>query len=111
MTSYQSFSLDTLEKAQVSATAAYRELIRRPGFSMGMYLLPAGSQDAQHPHTADEVYIVQRGQAQLQVEGETLDVRVGDVISVDRGRDHHFLNVTDDLVVLVMFAPPDDPEA
>lgn len=111
MTSYRSFSLDALEKAQVSAATAYHEFLRRPGFSMGMYLLPAGSQDAQHPHSADEVYVIQRGQAQLQVEGETFDVGAGDVISVDQGRDHHFLNVTDDLAVLVMFAPPDDPEA
>ena len=111
MTSYQSFSLDALEKAQVSAAAAYHEFLRRPGFSMGLYLLSAGSQDAQHPHSADEVYVIQRGQAQLQVEGEIFDVGAGDVISVDRGRDHHFLNVTDDLAVLVMFAPPDDPKA
>jgi DNA-binding GntR family transcriptional regulator len=37
--------------------------------------------------------------------------RAGDVISVDRGRDHHFLNITKDLAVLVIFAPPDNPEA
>jgi hypothetical protein len=33
------------------------------------------------------------------------------VISVDRGRDHRFLNITEDLTVLVIFAPPDNPEA
>lgn len=37
MASYQSFSLNALEKAQASATAAYPEFLRRPGFSMGMY--------------------------------------------------------------------------
>jgi mannose-6-phosphate isomerase-like protein (cupin superfamily) len=78
---------------------------------MGMYLLPAGGQDAQHPHSADEVYTVQHGRGQLEVEGETIDVRPGDVISVDRGRDHRFLNITEDLAVLVTFAPPDNPEA
>ena len=111
MAGYQSFSLDAVEKAQSSSAAAYREFLRRPGFSMGMYLLPAGSQDAQHPHGADEVYTIQHGRAQLEVEGETIDVGPGDVISVDRGRDHHFLNVTEDLAVLVIFAPPDNPEA
>jgi mannose-6-phosphate isomerase-like protein (cupin superfamily) len=106
MAGYQSFSLNAVEKAQSSSAAAYREFLRRPGFSTGMYLLPAGSQDAQHPHSADEVYIVQ-----LEVEGETIDVGPGDVISVDRGRDHHFLNISEDLAVLVIFAPPDTPEA
>jgi mannose-6-phosphate isomerase-like protein (cupin superfamily) len=111
MAGYQSFSVNAVEEAQASAAAAYRELLRRPGFSMGMYLLPAGSKDAQHPHTADEVYIIERGRAQLEVEGETIDVGPGDVISVDRGRDHRFLNITEDLAVLVTFAPPDKPEA
>jgi mannose-6-phosphate isomerase-like protein (cupin superfamily) len=110
MAGYQSFSLNAVEEAQSSSGAAYREFLRRPGFSMGMYLLPAGSKDAQHPHSADEVYTVQHGRAQLEVEGETIDVGPGDVISVDRGRDHHFLNITEDLAVLVIFAPPDDPE-
>jgi mannose-6-phosphate isomerase-like protein (cupin superfamily) len=111
MAGYQSFSLDAVEEAQSSSAAAYREFLRRPGFSMGMYLLPAGSQDAQHPHSADEVYVVQHGRAQLEVDGEKSDVGPGDVISVDRGRDHRFLNITEDLAVLVIFAPPDQPEA
>jgi mannose-6-phosphate isomerase-like protein (cupin superfamily) len=110
MAGYQSFSLNAVEEAQSSAAAAYREFLRRPGFSMGMYLLPAGGQDAQHPHSADEVYIVQHGRAQLEVEGEIIDAGPGDVISVDRGRDHHFGNISEDLAVLVIFAPPDTPQ-
>jgi mannose-6-phosphate isomerase-like protein (cupin superfamily) len=110
MAGYQSFALNAVAEAQSSSAVAYREFLRRPGFSMGMYLLPAGSKDAQHPHTADEVYIVQGGRAQLEVEGNTVDVGPGDVVSVDRGRDHHFLNISEDLAVLVIFAPPEDPE-
>ncbi len=110
MAGYQSFSLDAVKAAQSSSAAAYREFLRRPGFSMGLYLLPAGGQDAQHPHSADEVYIIQHGRAQLEVEGETVDAGPGDVISVDRGRDHHFLNIREDLTVLVIFAPPGHPE-
>ena len=77
MSGYQSFSLNAVEKAQSSSAAAYREFLRRPGFSMGMYLLPAGGQDAQHPHSADEVYTVQHGRAQLEVEGESHRRRTG----------------------------------
>jgi mannose-6-phosphate isomerase-like protein (cupin superfamily) len=111
MAGYQSFSLNAVKEAQSSSAATYREFLRRPGFSMGMYLLPTGSKDAQHPHAADEVYIIERGRAQLEVEGETIDVGPGAVVSVDRGRDHHFLNITEDLAVLVIFAPADNPEA
>src|SRR5260370_9437993 len=111
MAGYQSFSVSAVGEAQASAGADYREFLRRPGFSMGMYLLPAGSQDAQHPHSADEVYTVQHGRAQLEAEGERFDVGPGDVISVDRGRDHPFLNVTEDLAVLAISAPPYTPEA
>jgi len=110
MAGYQSFSVDAAGKTQAAEGAAYQEFLRRPGFSMGMYLLPAGGKDAQHPHTSDEVYIVQRGRAQLEVEGEVLEVGPGGIVSVDRGRDHRFLNITEDLAVLVVFAPPDDPE-
>lgn len=110
MAGYQSFSLTAVEESQAAATAAYREFLRRPGFSMGMYLLPAGGQDAQHPHSADEVYIIQGGRAKLEVEGESIDVGPGDVVSVDRGREHGFRDITEDLAVLVLFAPPDKPE-
>src|SRR6202012_1552163 len=107
MAGYQSFSLDAVKAAQSSPAAAYRESLRRPGFSMGLYLLPAGGQDAQHPHSADEVYIIQHGRAQLEVEDEIIDAGPGDVISVDRGRDHHFLNIREDRAVLGIFTPPD----
>ncbi len=43
MAGYQSFSLNAVEEAQSSSAAAYREFLRRPGFSMGMYLLPAAA--------------------------------------------------------------------
>jgi quercetin dioxygenase-like cupin family protein len=52
-----------------------------------------------------------RLEAQLEVGGETIGVRSGDVISVDGGQDHYFLNITEDLAVLAIFAPPDDPRA
>ena len=38
-------------------------------------------------------------------------VRRGRVISVDRGADHGFRDITEDLTLLVMFSPPEVPEA
>jgi len=69
-----------------------------------------GGTDAQHPHAADEVYVVLGGKAILRVEDELVEVREGSVVSVDRGRDHRFTDISEELHVLVVFAPPADPD-
>ena len=107
MGSYQEFELEEL---QADRSRSYAEFLRRPGVSLGIYHLPVGGTDPQHPHAADEVYVVLAGRATLEVEGHRLDVRPGKVVSVDVGADHRFVDVTEDLQVLVVFAPPDDPE-
>jgi quercetin dioxygenase-like cupin family protein len=111
MAGFQAFELADLEKRHDEAGRAYFEFLRRPGVSMGLYLLPAGGTDPQHPHAADEVYVVLRGSATLWVEGEEHPVREGSVVSVDRGLDHGFHDITDDLRVLVVFAPAESPDA
>jgi mannose-6-phosphate isomerase-like protein (cupin superfamily) len=110
MGSYQSFTLEDLDKAQASNGRPYSEVLRREGFSMGTYRLGVGGEDGQHPHRADEVYLVMRGRAGLEVEGQRLDVEAGSIVSVDRGADHHFVDITDDLQVVVIFAPPETPD-
>ena len=108
MSRYQAFELDDL---QADRSRSYAEFLRRPGISMGVYHLPIGGKDPQHPHAADEVYVVMAGRAVLEVEGARLEMQRGRVVSVDVGADHRFVDVTEDLSVLVVFAPPDSPEA
>jgi mannose-6-phosphate isomerase-like protein (cupin superfamily) len=108
MSRYQAFELDDL---QADRSRSYAEFLRRPGISMGVYHLPVGGKDPQHPHAADEVYVVLAGRAVLEVEGERLEMQRGRVVSVEVGADHRFVDVTEDLSVLVVFAPPDSPEA
>jgi mannose-6-phosphate isomerase-like protein (cupin superfamily) len=109
MAGAQAFELSELQSKPVDQTRPYAEFLRRPGFSMGIYTLAAGGEDLQHPHDADEVYVVLRGSAKLRVESEDYDIQTGSVVSVDRGVDHNFTNITDDLQVLVVFAPPEAP--
>ena len=109
MAQFQAFESDDIA-IDSAARGPYRELMRRPDFSMGVYRLPAGGADHQHPHSADEVYVVQSGRATLRVEGTDHPVGPGSVVSVDRGADHGFTDITEDLTVLVMFAPPEVPE-
>jgi quercetin dioxygenase-like cupin family protein len=110
MPQFKAFEAEDLQRSDGGA-GPYRELLRRPGFSMGVYRLAAGGQDHQHPHQADEVYLVQSGRGTLRVEGEDHPVQAGSVISVDRGADHGFRDITEDLTLLVLFAPPEVPEA
>ena len=87
MTGYfQAFELDELEKKHAAAGSPYSEFLRRRGVSMGMYTLPAGTADHQHPHSADEVYIVLRGRGTLRVVDTDHEVKAGSIVSVDHGR-------------------------
>ena len=108
---FQAFELDQLEKKHAAAGPPYSEFLRRRGMSMGMYTLPAGTADHQHPHSADEVYIVLRGRGTLQVVDTDHEVKAGSIVSVDHGEDHRFIDVAEDLQILVVFAPPDTPDA
>jgi mannose-6-phosphate isomerase-like protein (cupin superfamily) len=107
VSSYQAFHLDDL---QADRSRSYAEFLRRRGISMGIYHLPVDGKDPQHPHAADEVYVVLAGRGTLEVEGEQIPVERGQVVSVDVGADHRFVDVSEDLSVLVVFAPPDSPE-
>jgi mannose-6-phosphate isomerase-like protein (cupin superfamily) len=109
MKGLEAFDLDALDKLAEQAQP-YHEFMRRRGMSLGIYVLPAGGTDRQHPHASDEVYVVLRGRGALRVRDEEYEVRPGSIISVDHGEEHHFAGVTEDLHVLVVFAPPDDPD-
>ena len=73
--------------------------------SAGLYALPAGGIDPQHPHAEDEIYYVIHGKASIQIDGKDTAVGEGSVIYVPAGVEHRFHTITDDLQVLVCFAP------
>ena len=73
---------------------------------LGTYSIPAGGVDDQEPHTEDEVYVVQAGRATLVTASGTVPVEPGSVIHVPAGETHTFTDVTEDLALVVVFAPP-----
>jgi mannose-6-phosphate isomerase-like protein (cupin superfamily) len=85
----------------------WREILRVPSLSMGVYHLKAGDVDAQSPHTEDEVYYVISGRASFRVGGEERPVGPGTILFVERLADHRFFDVREDLTLLVLFAPPE----
>jgi len=91
-------------------TSGYAEFLRRPGMSLGIDTLPVGGTDHQHPHSADEVYVVLKGRGALRVRDERIPVGPGSIVSVDHGEDHGFVDIAEDLQILVVFAPAEDPD-
>jgi mannose-6-phosphate isomerase-like protein (cupin superfamily) len=85
--------------------ANYREHLRVPSMSLGTYCIPAGAEDPQKPHQEDEVYIVTAGRARFTSAGQTVDIAPGHVLFVPAHEDHRFSSVTEDLTLLVVFAP------
>ena len=85
----------------------YLEHLRTRDFSLGTYSIPSGGQDPQQPHSEDELYIVTHGAGLLWTPGGIERVAPGDVLFVPAGEPHRFTDVSDDLCVIVMFAPPE----
>jgi mannose-6-phosphate isomerase-like protein (cupin superfamily) len=83
----------------------YHEFLRVQALSAGVYLLRAGATDTQEPHREDEIYYVLRGRAQMRLGTEERSVRAGDVIFVERGLEHQFFEIAEELALLVIFAP------
>ena len=81
------------------------EHLRVADLSVGTYSIPAGGTDGQEPHTEDEVYVVQQGRATLETPNGSAQVGPGSVMYVPANEVHHFVDITEDFAVLVLFAP------
>ena len=81
------------------------EFLRVPALSLSVYELPAGAEDPQKPHAEDEVYYVVGGRAKFDVDGEQRPIAPGDVVFVAAEVPHKFVEIEDDLTLLVVFAP------
>jgi mannose-6-phosphate isomerase-like protein (cupin superfamily) len=85
----------------------FAEAFRSPSGSLSLTVgrWPAGSVDDQQPHTEDEVYYVAAGRAVLTVAGERVPVEPGSVAFVAAGAEHRFIEIAEDLEVLVFWSP------
>lgn len=96
----QAWELDDLHSEN-----AYTEFLRVPDLSAGVYRLPAGGVDPQQPHSEDELYYVASGRGAIVVGDERRDVRPGSLVFVAAGVPHRFVDIAEDLVILVHFGP------
>jgi mannose-6-phosphate isomerase-like protein (cupin superfamily) len=92
--------LEALEKGG----SPYREFLRVPSMSCGVYKLAAGAPDLQSPHDEDEVYFVVSGRGRVRVDGDERSVGRGSVLYVQATAEHSFFEVEEDMTLLVFFA-------
>jgi len=83
----------------------YREFLRVPAMSAGLYVLPVGASDPQTPHHEDEMYYVVRGRARFRAGDEDREISAGSVLFVAAEVEHRFHDIAEELAVLVFFAP------
>jgi mannose-6-phosphate isomerase-like protein (cupin superfamily) len=94
-----------IAKQQAQGSKRYLEFLRVPAMSAGLYVLAAGATDTQTPHHEDELYYVVRGKARFRAGEEDREVAAGSVLFVAGEVEHRFYDVTEELAVLVFFAP------
>jgi mannose-6-phosphate isomerase-like protein (cupin superfamily) len=104
----KSFEINEILDNAKKAGERYHEFLRVPALSVGLYELKAGADDPQSPHQQDEVYYLLSGRAKFQVDDELQDVAAGSILYVEAPQSHKFVEIVEDLQVLVFFAPAED---
>ncbi len=95
-------------RAKAAADGYVNDAVRSELLSVGVYVLQAGAVDDQTPHAEDEVYYAVRGRARFECAGEDHGVGPGSLLFVRAGADHRFHHITEELVLVVFWAPPHD---
>ena len=94
-----------VDAQRAGSSKAYREFLRVPAMSAGLYVLAAGATDPQRPHHEDEMYYVLRGKARFRAGDEDKEISTGSVLFVAAEVEHRFHDIAEELAVLVFFAP------
>ncbi len=100
---WQVFHVDEIRAQMSNKSVEYKEFLRVPAVSCGLYHLEVGSRDMQTPHDEDEMYIVLEGRAQLQIADEVHEVRPGSIVYVHASETHSFFEIVEDMTLLVVF--------
>lgn len=107
----QAYETSQLIEQQAAGEKLYLEFLKVPSLSMGLYSLKAGAKDPQSPHSEDEVYYIISGKGMIHVAGEDRAVQQGSIIFVKAYDEHRFHSITEDLQILVFFAPAEYSQA
>jgi mannose-6-phosphate isomerase-like protein (cupin superfamily) len=101
----EAFELADVLRTQQASGERYLQFINAGSLSLGLYTLPAAAEDLQRPHAEDEVYFVVSGRGTVTVAGEQRPVAPGSIVFVAKDVDHRFVDIEEELQLLVFFAP------
>lgn len=104
---WAAFELSDLIEQRQAAARPWLPFLEVSTLSAGLYVLPEGGVDHQSPHEKDEVYYVVSGRAVIEVEGERAEVGPGSVVYVKARAAHRFVDIEEELRVLVLFSAAD----
>lgn len=105
------FDLRSLERRLAESDEQYLPFFDSRSLRLGLYALPAGAFDGQPVHEDDEIYYVVRGRAVLRAADERIPVEPGSIVFVRAGVEHRFIDIEEDLEVLVIFGETPKPSA
>jgi quercetin dioxygenase-like cupin family protein len=94
-----------IDQQRTKSGKVYREFLRVPAMSAGLYVLPAGTTDLQRPHPEDEMYYVVCGRARFRAGAEDGEVSAGSLLYVAAEVEHRFYDISEEVALLVFFAP------
>jgi mannose-6-phosphate isomerase-like protein (cupin superfamily) len=101
----RAWELNEIDDGRAAESRLYREFLRVPDLSAGLYVLERGATDPQSPHTEDELYYVVTGRGMVTVGEETRAVTAGSLVFVPATVSHHFGEVVERMEILVVFGP------
>lgn len=106
--SFQAAELEEITARAKRAADGYAgDVLRSDLLSVGLYVVPAGGVDDQTPHTEEEVYYTVSGRAMFRVGERDHPVQPGSLLFVPAGVAHFFHDVSEELVLVVFWAPPE----
>lgn len=85
---------------------SYVELLSEE--SMRVELAQYPNPEPKTPHKEDELYVILSGSGKVHVGSESYDVDEGDVVHVERGVEHDFFDIENDITALIVFTGSQD---
>ena len=101
---WSSFKIDEIDQQRINKGGPYLSFLNERSLKTGLYVLPRGTEDKQNPHELDEVYYIIEGKSKFVVDGDQIDVNPGDTIFVKAKIEHRFIEIEEDLKILVFFS-------
>jgi len=80
----------------------YLEVLDENSLSVELARYP--NPEPKTPHKTDELYYIVSGSGKAHVGSERFEIEEGDVIHVERGVEHDFFEIEDEMTALIIFA-------